>query len=192
MPSPTSLAPGYARATYDGQLFPHHMTIPVNYDGVPTPGSEPNILTKGGASVAGGTAMSDLFDLLLFNWPASIHFGLCEFHTVDDVTGADQFIWSFNLNKVGTAGGTAIPTSQVVLNWKTSVGSIYKMYLMEGVEPPNHKKLPPYTDLGYLTLSDYIVSDDSPVYGRQNAYPFTPISWLSKINDKLRKQQGLA
>jgi hypothetical protein len=63
---------------------------------------------------------------------------------------------------------------------------------MEGRLAPNFKELPPYSIGLFSDLSDFIVGASSPVYGRGNAYPFTPVSLLSKTNDKLRKQQGNA
>lgn len=192
MPMPTSLAPGYARVTYDGVLFPHHMTIPVNYDGTPTPGSEPDLLLKDGSSVGGETAIGDFVTELLPNFATNTHFGLCEFHTVDAVTGDDQFVYAFNLGMVGSAGSANIPTSEMVLTFKLQTGGLYRLYLMEGASPANHKFLPPY-GAGYVQdISDFVVGATSPVWGRTNAYPFAPVSVITKYNDKLRKQQGLA
>jgi len=81
---------------------------------------------------------------------------------------------------------------QAVITSKTSLGGLYKLYLMESVEAVNQRKLPPYVDAPNSNLSDFIVGPSSPVYGRKNAYPFVPVSIISKTNDKLRKQQGLA
>lgn len=192
MPSPTSLAPGYVRVTYDGSLFPHHMTIPVNYDGTPTPGSEPDILLKDASSLGVEAAFAAMFALIVKVFHTTIHFGLAEAHTVDDTTGEDQFIYAWNLGLVGTESSATVEMSQTVLSFKTSVGSAYKLYLMEDVQAANTKFLPPYGASFYKDISDFIVSDASPVYGRKNAYPFVPVSFISKTNDKLRKQHGLS
>jgi len=192
MPSPTSLAPGYVRVTYDGVLFPHHMTIPVNFSGTPTPGVMPDLILKDASTDDVESAIGALIAVILPFYTSAIHFGLAEAHTVDATTGEDQFIWSWNLNAVGSTTGSQVATEQLVFVFKTSVGSLYKLYLMESVIPANEKQLPPFVDAAFSTLSDFVVGDTSPCYGRQNAYPFTPISWLSKYNDKLRKQQGLA
>lgn len=192
MPSPTSLAPGFVRVTYDGTLFPHHTVIPVKFDGIPTPGSEPNILLKDGSSVPVSTAIAAMFDLIKPFFHTGTNFGNAEVHTVDATTGLDRFIWTWNVGKVGTASGTNFPTVQVVMSFKTSVGSQYKLYMMEPNNAANFRVLPPYANAAILALSDYIVSGSSPVYGRQNAYPLAPVSFITKSNDKLRKQQGLA
>lgn len=192
MPSPTSLAPGYVRVTYDGTLFPHHMTIPVNVPLASPPGVEPDVTLKDTTTSPVSTAIAALFALVKVFFPASVHFGLAEVHNVDPTTGEDSFIYAWNIGLVGTAGGAAVAAGQAVFSFKTSIGSAYKMYLMESVTPVNLRLLPPYVDAPNLNLSDFIVGGSSPVYGRQNAYPFVPVSIVSKTNDKLRKQQGLA
>lgn len=192
MPMPTSLAPGYARVTYDGVLFPHHMTIPVNFSGTPTPGTEPDLILKDASTSAGLAAIQAFITPMLPNWASGTNFGLCEFHTVDDVTGDDQFIFAGNLALTGSAGSANIATSEAIFTFKLATGGLYKLYMMEGATPPNVKLLPPYAP-GYIAdISDFVVSDASPVYGRTNAYPFVPVSLVTKYNDKLRKQQGLA
>lgn len=192
MPMPTSLAPGYARVTYDGVLFPHHMTIPVNITGSPTPGVEPDLVLKDASTVGAETAIGDLVSEFLPNFAAGTNFGLCEIHTVDDVTGEDAFIYAFNLGLVGSAGSANIPTTELVMTFKLATGGLYRLYLMEGASAANVRILPPY-GAGYVKdISDFIVGPSSPVYGRTNAYPFAPISMITKYNDKLRKQQGLA
>jgi hypothetical protein len=168
------------------------MIVPLNYDGTPTPGVEPDILTKDGSTVAGATAMGALFDVFLPLFNASTHFGLCEFHTVDPTTGVDQFIFGFNLGGVGSSGGARVAMGQFVMNFKTTIGSLYRLYLMETSVTINRRETPPFSDAIYTDVADYIASADSPVYGRANAYPFAAISWLTKTNDKLRKAAGLA
>jgi len=188
----TSLAPGYAKVTYTGTLFPHHMTIPVNYDGIPVAGSEPTILTKDGSSVAGATGISAYLALVAPFFHTTVTFGLCEFHTVDPVTGEDAFIFASNLGVSGSAVGSSVETGQAVLTMKATNGRLYRCYLMESIEPPGNKLFPGSFGTDLADLSDFLTSDASPVYARGNAYLFSPVSWVTKLNDKLRKQQGKA
>jgi len=192
MPMPTSLAPGYARVTYDGQLFPHHMTIPVNISGTPTPGTEPDLILKDVSTLGAEAAIGALITEILPAFASGINFGLAEIHTVDDTTGEDQFIYSWNLGLSGSSPFAAVPMSQVIMNFKTTLGTAYKLYLLEGVQTPNVKTLPPYGATFFTDIADFVTGAASPVYGRGNAYPFTSVSWISKINYKLRKQAGLA
>jgi hypothetical protein len=192
MAGDTALAPGYVRFTYDGVLFPHHGTIPVNYDGTPTPGSEPDILLKDGSSLGVEAALDAYLDVLTPHFNTSVNFGNAEAHAVDSVTGEDTFLWTWNAARVGSDSGPAIATGQAVFSFKTSVGSQLKVYLMESGSPANNKFLPPYAPGIIADLSDYVASAASMFYGRGNAYALAPISFITKYNDKLRKQQGLA
>lgn len=192
MPMSTSLAPGYCRITYTGVAFPHHMTVPVNYDGTPTPGSDPDLIVKGGTTASGEAKIVELVDTFLPFFPATTHFGLGEFHTVDSLTGEDQFIYAFNIGLTGSSVGTAQPLRQFVMTFKTTIGSLYRLYFMETDNDADEKNYPPFAPGPIADLADYITGAGSPVYGRGNAYPFAAIAWLTKTNDKLRKQQGLA
>lgn len=192
MPTPTSLAPGYIRLTYSGVLFPHHMTIPINFDGTPTPGEQPNLILKDLSVVPMNTAMTAFVNVLKPFYAAATHFGLMEAHAVDPVTGADQFIFSDDIDQIGTSLGTANPCVQVVLTYKLRTGGLYRLFMMEAEAAANVKAFPPMSETRVANLNTYITGDTSLIYGRTNQYPFTVVSYVSKFNDKLRKQQGLS
>lgn len=192
MPMPTSLAPGYVRVTYDGVLFPHHMTIPVNFSGTPVPGTEPDLILKDASTDNAISAIAAMFAVIQPFFTTTVHFGLAEAHTVDPVTGEDQFIFAWNIGLLGTSPFARVPAEQLVFSFKTALGTAYKLYLMEAIIVPNTRVLPPYSEAIFLSLSNFIVGNTSPTYGRGNSYPFVPVSAISKTNDKLRKQQGLA
>jgi len=192
MPMPLSLAPGYAKLTYSGVLFPHHMTIPIKFDGTPTPGTNPDLLTKGATTVDAETGIGNFVEVLRPFFNADTHFGLCEIHKVNATTGEDTFIYAFDVGLVGSASGENVPTAQAVITFKTTGGGLYRLYMMEGNQGVNVKLYPPFSAGLLDDLSDFVVGAGSIVYGRDNTYPFTPIAFITKINDKLRKQQGLA
>ena len=188
----TSLAPGYIRQTYNGVLFPHHMVCPVNIDPGVTPGVEPDITLKD-ASVLGVIAAWDAYlQIIKLYFSTVVNFGLAEIHTVDATTGLDQFIFAWDAGVLGTNGGSSVAAAQLVASFKTTIGSAYKLYLMETVVPVNTRNLPPFSLSPNSDLVDFVTGDSSLVYGRKNAYPFVPVSIITKTNDKLRKQQGLA
>jgi hypothetical protein len=160
MPMPTSLAPGYVRVTYSGVLFPHHITIPVKYDGTPVPGTEPNVLTKSTDSVAVHSALANLLAPMLTFFHTTTNFGLAEAHTVDPTTGEDQFIYAWNVGLSGSSASAIIPASETVFTFKSNLGTLYRLYLMEGVSAPNQKITPPLPGASG-TLADFVAGDDS-------------------------------
>lgn len=192
MAMPTSLAPGYVRVTYDGTLFPHHMTIPVNFSGTPVPGSEPDLVLKDDTTEGAIAAIAALMAVIQPFFNTAVHFGLAEAHTVDATDGEDSFIFAWNVGLLGLSSVASVSSGQAIMSFKTSLGTPYKLYLMESVVAVNQRFLPPFTDTVQDAASDFIVGNTSPIYGRGNAYPFVPVSFISKTNDKLRKQHGLA
>lgn len=186
----TALSPGYARVTYEGTLFPHHMTIPINYDGTLIQGLEPNLVLSDLSVVDGSAAISGFITLLRPFFHTTTHFGLVEFHSVDQTTGADAFIWGFDLGMAGTASASQVPLSQVVMTFKLKNGRLYRLYMMEGVVAVNGKQFAPLSGSEANAIVDHVTGDSSPIYGRGNSYPFAVISQVSKTNDALRHQQG--
>lgn len=186
------LAPGYARVTYSGVLFPHHMTIPVNYSGEPSPGIEPLTESKNGDIAPGMTMLGSFLGNIMPFFSNTTVFGLCEFHTVDATTGEDQFIFAGNLDLVGGSTSTRTPTVQTVITFKSKIGSLYRLYMMETIHTPGIKQLPEFTLTDAAAVSAAYLDGASPVFARKNAYLFSAVSLITKLNDKLRKQQGLA
>jgi hypothetical protein len=168
------------------------MVIPVKFSGTPTPGTEPDLVLKDSSTLGAVAAIGALFNLIKPLYHTGTNFGLAEAHTVDATTGEDQFIYAWNQAIVGTSSAANVPTAQCVLNFKTNLGGAYKLYMMENTQPTDFKVYPPYANALFLAISDFVTGDSSPVYGRGNAYPFVPVSALTKTNDKLRQQQGLS
>lgn len=192
MPSPTSLAPGFVRITYSGTLFPHHMVIPINSDFAGSPGDPPDLILKDASTIGVELGIAALLDVMMPFFHTTTVFGLAEIHKVDPDTGLDTFWFLWEANKAGVASGAQQAMEQLVFVFKTSIGSLYRMYLMETIIAPNVKNIPPFGAGPETDLADFVTGDSSPIYGRKNAYPFAVISELSKTNDKLRKQQGKA
>lgn len=191
MPSPTSLAPGYVRVTYSGTLFPHHMTVPVQYVLSPIPGEEPDLVLKDETTLGAIAAIAAFIAVILPFFKNTTQFGLAEAHTVDAVTGEDQFIYAWDLGVTGSGSAANIPASQTVLTFKSRLGTLYRLYLMEGNQPLNQHALPPYTGV-IDDLVEFVKGDSSPIYARGNSFIFGAVSFITKTNDSLRKQQGLA
>jgi hypothetical protein len=187
----TALAPGYGKLTYSGTLFPHHLIMPINFDGTPTPGVEPDIVLKDASTISFSSAFAGFLTEFRPFFGSATNFGLVEVHAVDATTGEDTFIWGYNANVTGTGTGTNTPLSQLVQTFKLIGGGVYKLFAMEGLITVNNKTFPPYGGVPE-SMSDFITGAGSPVYGRDNTYPFAPISMTTKTNDALRKQHGLS
>jgi hypothetical protein len=136
-------------------------------------------------------AVADYLALYKKFFPVAVKFGLVEAHAVDEDTGEDTFIYALNAGVTGDNAVARVATGEFILTMKTSVGGSLKIYGMEPSEAANQKFLPPFDDIPNTdNLSDWLVSDDGWIYGRGNSWPFVPVSYITKYNDALRRQQG--
>lgn len=187
-----SIAPGYARVTYDGSRFPHHQTLPVRWAVDPEPGFEPTLLTRGGDPVLASVGIADYVTQLLPIIPENRFVSLVEFHSYDADTETDSFIWSTAIGVEGTQG--TIPPSaagQAVMTMKTALGNPFRFYIMEGAYTIGVRDLPPFALPEYNDMAIWLQSTDCWVWGRDGREIFAPVSFRTKINDKLRESLGL-
>src|SRR6185295_967917 len=134
MPLSSKLAPGFIRCTYSGSLLPHHMVIPIKFEGVPTPGVDPTLATSDGSDigwVAGLTAFITGAMAPCYN--TATKFGLADIYAVDPTTGIRTFISTTNVGEEGTAVTANVNSQEAVFVFKTTVGKPLKVYLMESI-----------------------------------------------------------
>lgn len=187
-----SLGEGFVRITYTGETVVHHQMLPVNFDGDPVQGSEPDFTTKSGGSVGAIAAVSNFLAVWQPFFENTTIFGLTEVYAVDPDTEERSFIYGFDAGGIGVSGGGNVPLSMAVFTLKTSKGGVLKLYAMEGVLVPNNKLLPPYTPSGNEDdLFSFLCGASGWVVGRDDAYPFAPISITTKYSDALRESAGL-
>jgi hypothetical protein len=187
-----SLAEGFARGTYNGSRAPHHLLLPLNYDGVQTPGVAPTVITKGGDSISAVVGFEAFLDVFRPHFNTARLFGLVEFYAVDPDTEERTFLYGYNSGTTGTSSDPDIALAMATLTLKTTAGGVLRITAMESISAVNLKIFPPFTDSGYIDdLADYLTGDDGIAVGRDNTYPFAPISFTTKTSDALRKQAGL-
>lgn len=187
-----ALAPGFARTTYDGDSGIHHHITPLNIVGTPVPGADPTVQLKDTTTTSAETAMRDYWTNVGELLASDQHVGLCEIYAVDPDTGEGTFLWGFDVNIEGGSGAGGVAMSQMTLSFKLVNGRVYKLVLLDTPAAPNQKDYAPYLVGGNVeAVATYIVSGDSPVYGRGNAYPFASIAFTTKTSDALRSREGL-
>jgi len=194
MPVPilsSDLAPGFIRLTYSGTVLPHHMIIPINFDGTPTPGVEPDLQTSSAASTPFTVGLVDFVtNALVTQFPATVKFGLADIYKVDATTGERTFIYTHNVDLIGTSTDPVVPNTQAVWWFKTTNGGKLKVTTMESVYFADTRNVGSVPADARQDIIDFITGPDNIHYGRKNAYPLAFMSFVSKINDVLRKRQG--
>lgn len=185
------LAPGFIRTTYSGTRNPHHQVIPIKFDGVPTAGSSPAIVTTDGGTVDWSTALISYVNLAFApQFPTTVKIGIADIYSVNPTTGVRTFIYTANINLPGTAVVAQVPFSEAVWVYKSSVGKPVKVWLMESVYAANVRNIGVVPADGREAMNDYILSGDNIFYGRTDAWPLAFQTFTSKINDVLRRNGG--
>lgn len=188
-----SLSEGFIRGTYTGASGIHHFILPINFDGTPTPGTEPLLTKKGAGTILAEAGLQAFLDVYgtLFN--DDTQFGLAEAYTVDPDTEERGFVWGWDMDFLGLSSQPNVPLGMATMTFKTIVGGLLKVVAMEGAATVNTKEFSPFPSGSNLTdLSDYVTGTDSIVIGRDNAYAFASISFTVKTSDALRKRVGLS
>jgi len=187
-----SIAPGYLKIRYNGDNFIHSQTLPVRFDEVPTPGTEPTLLTLSGAGLLVTVAFADYLPVVTGLMAEDSRLIAAEVHAYDDVTEVDQFIYGFSIDQPGLNGAVvAQPAVQLTMSFKTILGNLYRWYLMEpsvltGVNSTDFSTPATITD-----LRDYFFSPTCFIWGRDGNEMFSPIRYRTKVNDALRAAKGL-
>jgi len=193
MPLSSHLAPGFARLTYSGTRNPHHMIIPVNFAGVPTPGVSPELMNQGGTPIdAGGALVLYVTTAVAPQFNMATKFGAVDLYSVDADTGVRTFVYAYNMNSVGSNVNPQVPFTEAVWVFKSTVGKPIKVYAMEAVYDADQRNVGTVPADARQDMIDYILSADCIVYGRYNAYPLVFNTFTTKINDVLRANGGFS
>jgi|SRR5688572_10463697 len=184
-------APGIVRIRYSGITIPHTQQIHVKFAETPVPGVDPTLETAGGSPigfVAGVTSFIDLCMQSQYN--ADTTFGFAEVYAIDQETGIRTFIYTTNINLVGSNAAENVPLVEGVWVFKSTVGKPIKIYEMEGVYFADSRNVGVVPPDERQDVIDYILSDDNIVYGRTDGWPLAFQTFTSKQNDVLRRLNG--
>jgi len=182
-----SLSPGFIELQYSFSGLTHKMRIPVTPDAGWATGVQPNLVRKNGTTVAMNAAVDELIVLLrpFFNTTTDFIKAEAWFYP----TGAADpiWVWSYAIGLAGSSGTANVLSSQLVITYRSLVGGLAKVYLMEGVSAVNVRNSYPFGAGSLTNLSTYLTGTTSWWYARDNGALIVPIWATTKTNDKLRK-----
>lgn len=187
MPLSSRLAPGFIRIRYTGETRPHTCVLPIKFAAPPVAGVEPTFETSAAGEKTFSEAVADFVGAYNESFEDVTQFGFAEAYAVDSVTGIRTFIWAEYLDGSGTSVSPRVPLIQAVWVFKTTAGKMLKIYAMEGVYTADVRNIGTLPTDGRKVLSDYILSADNVVYGREDAWPLAFVSFTTKENDVLRR-----
>lgn len=185
-----SLSPAFVKLQYAHGASAHTMTIPVRINGTPVPGGT-NSLEKHvgfGFSIDFVTAMDTWAEMLAPFFYTDVAFVAADLWS--QPTPADDPVWiqSTSLTQVGGAEAVTVVASEAVFTFRSHLGGLFRLYLMEPSLLVNAKVLPAAFNASEITLSDFVTGDDSWLYARDNGKPITCLGLKTKTNDVLRRK----
>lgn len=110
------------------------------------------------------------------------------------VGNAPVFRAAATLGVAGTSTTATVKASQIKFTFRSAEGGIGYVVLLDSVYAVNEKRIPPSWggDSAIEAVADYLVATGSMVMARDTSYPVAVLKLLSKTNDELRKQYGMA
>lgn len=184
-----SLAPGFIEVTYTVSALLHKMRVPVQPDVGWGVGLEPNLVTKNGASISLSAAMTELLAVVRPFFHTSVDFLAADAWFTP--TGGTDPIWVYThpLGVQGTSSTVATFMSQVVMSFRTLIGGIAKIYMMEASVTINNRVSYPFGAGSSTNLATYMTGSTSIWRGRDDSVLVVPMWQTTKTNDAIRKKR---
>lgn len=186
-----SLAPGFVVVEYITNGHNHKMTLPVQPASTFDPGDTPVLLDKASQNVtlsAMSTALAAVLKPLMVAADTYVGASYWQKPGIDDdplyINGTTSG------QGAGTNGGVDVPYGEAIFTYRTQLGHIFKMYLLETTIAANLRYAGPVFNSiqTLIDLYNYVNGTTSVICGRDGAHLSMSLFLTSKINDQLRKK----
>lgn len=182
-----SLAPGFFEVKYTFSGLLHRMRIPVLPVAGWTVGLEPSVVDNGGNNVTMGGAMTTLLPFL-----RALFANTTDFVSTDAwfyPAGVDNPVWVYNIahGLLGTNAGANVASSMHTVSFRTSLGGIAKVVLMESVVTVNSRNSYPFGAGSLTNLVNWLIGAPGVWRGRDGGKLVTAIWSTTKTSDAIRK-----
>jgi len=186
------LAPGFVKLTYTTPYGTHTMTIPV--DPYEFSSGVWYLRQKGNTTGQEWTFLVDAYCDELAPLMAD-ESTFTEAVLYEKTAGnAPIFRAAASIGVAGTSTTASVQASQLKFTFRSAEGGIGYVVLLDSVYPPNQKRVGPTFggDTAMADLATFLTGSGSIVLARDTSYPVAVLKSLTKTNDELRKQYGLA
>lgn len=182
-----ALSPAFVKMRYSLGTHQHTATFPTKFSGTPVPGDEPDLLTHANNARLFSLCVASVSNVLtpLMGSTMTIDF----FDIWSQPTPADDPVWiyTFGADDDGTSAGPAITAQQQVFTFRTSLGGIYRLYLMEGAVTANLSLSYGAMGADSKSVADTVMEAAGWIYGRDGGAPVVSLGYKTKYNDVLRR-----
>lgn len=182
------LSPGFVKIGYFRDSVPHTMVLPTKFDGAVTPGVNPNLLLHSSANNTFTSSLSAFNDLLEPMFGPTVTFNSAEVWSKPLPTDDPVWIYSYGMAGTGTNGGAAVTASQTVFTFRSDLGGLLRIYLMETSLVVNQRVSYASMANPYLAFATFVIGQTSWIYARDGGEPISCLQYKTKTNDVLRRR----
>lgn len=185
------LAPGFIKVAYNVASRPHIATLPVIWDGVPSVGVQPSVIQNNTLPALASVAVDEYCDAIrvIFHSTATWTGFEC---WKKEVGGDPVFVYGDDLALAGTSATVPNTDAQATLVFRTSLGNLMKIYLMEHSAADDARiPLKSTAPAPWNTMFSYFTGALGFVVGRDGGRAIAGTFVTTKTNDALRKRRLL-
>lgn len=184
--------PYEVRINYQISGLQHVMRLNCRIAGDPQPGDPMTgiqVLRRDNSNFTLSNEINDWVNLLkpYYN-TAATDFQSAELWKYEPESFNADFVSTMNLSTGGSSASANVLASQLMFTFRTQLGGIMKISLMENITTPAASVFPPYVGAA-LALSNALVNGTSPWMARDGSYPFANIGQHPGQNEKLFKER---
>jgi len=183
-----SLSPAFIKILYSNGSVQHKMVLPTKFDGAVTPGVNPNLLLHSSANNTFTSSMSSWGDLLKPCFGTGTVFNSAEVWSQPTPDDDPVWIYTYGMGQVGTHASANITAEQVVMTFRSDLGGLSRLYLMETPFAANVKVLYGAMANPLLAVANFVVGSSSWIWSRDNGKPILCLQYKTKYNDVLRRK----
>jgi len=187
-----SLFPYFSKIKYTANGHTHWMVVPLGLEsgGIPPGSSSDNytFIANNGSEPDFETSMIGFVTMLLPFFKTTDSFILAELWGMATVDSDPVFYTAAILGLSGSSASANVPNSQAVMTLRTHLGGIIKITMMEGINAVNSRDDYPFAAVSNQNLGGYLISGPNIIRGRDGGKIISPLRYITKTNDALRKK----
>lgn len=184
-----SLYPGFVKIFYNFSNMIHTMTIPVEPVAGWEVGTEPELRINASTTVSLSSGITSLMGVIKPYFGSGTEFQSAEAWFYESEEGDPIWVYTYPIAQAGTSATQSLAYAMQVMTFRTALGNLFKLYLMEvattALTP--FKNPAPFPAGAAKNIADYIVGSSSWIRARDGSKPVVPLALLGKTSDAIRK-----
>ena len=187
------LAPGFIRLFYNDSTLSHVQTIGINQPNLGSPSSASTVLDKGGLAQNWRTGLDAYLVFLQPLMHNSSAVTLAELWSKPTPTST-PVIFDFYTPTFSPTGGISarVGYEQITMSFRTTNGGVayWKLFGSTDTTPGKYQNLNQASGLttDEIGVRDYLISNSSIFFGRDNSYYAAPRNISHRLNDAIRRR----